>query len=78
MLVREAMRRAVDIRDTNARGGELSARPLVLVDVLNALSESLQVDGSDVWDGSDLWNAPRFGDAYGEAAFWEHRNQRQG
>jgi hypothetical protein len=67
------MRRAVDIRDTNAHGVNLSARPVILVDVLNMLGKSLQVSGSDIWDGSDLWNAARFG----EAAFWERRSRNQ-
>jgi hypothetical protein len=60
-LLLEALRRAVDIRDRNAEQIRLSARPLMLVDVLNALCLSLQVNGSDLWDGSDLWNDPRFG-----------------
>lgn len=50
----------------------------MLVDVLNALGESLQVSGSDIWDGSDLWNAPRFGEGYDESAFWERCSQSQG
>ena len=57
-ILLEALRRAVDIRDTNAQRIALGARPLILVDVLNALSASLKVSGSDIWDGSDLWNAP--------------------
>ena len=77
-LVLEAIRRAVDIRDANARGINLSARPVMLVDVLNTLGESVQVGGSDIWDGSDLWIDPRFGEGYDEAAFWERRNQSEG
>jgi hypothetical protein len=49
----------------------------MLVDVLNALCTSLQVDGSDIWDGSDLWNDSRFGEDYDEAAFWKQRNQNR-
>lgn len=77
-LLLEALRRAVDIRDRNAEQVRLSARPLMLVDVLNALCTSLQVDGSDIWDGSDLWNDSRFGEDYDAAAFWEPRNQNKG
>jgi hypothetical protein len=71
----EALRRAVDIRDTGAQRIALGARPLILVDVLNALSASLKVSGSDIWDGSDLWNAPRFTRNDDEAAFWKRHNQ---
>ena len=78
LLVLEAIRRAVDIRDTSAQRINLSARPLMLVEVLNALSESLHVGGSDIWDGSDLWNHPRFGEGYDEAAFWERRSKSHG
>lgn len=77
-IVLEAIRRAVDIRDANAHSANLSARPLMLVDVLNALTTSLQVEGSDIWDGSDLWNAPRFGEGYDEAAFWTRRSEGHG
>lgn len=74
-LLLEALRRAVDIRDTNAQRIALGARPLFLVDVLNALCESMNVDDSDLWDGSDLWNARRFiGNDY-EASFWDRHNQ---
>ena len=48
-LVLEALRRGVDIRDRSAERAKLGARPLMLVDVLNALCESLQVDGSELW-----------------------------
>ena len=74
-ILQEALRRAVDIRDTNARGSALGARPLILVDVLNALSASLKVSGSDIWDGSDLWNASPFTETDDEAAFWKRHNQ---
>jgi hypothetical protein len=50
----------------------------MLVDMLNALGESLQVGGSNIWDGSDQWNDPRFGEGSDEAAFWERRNQSEG
>jgi hypothetical protein len=73
-LLLEALRRAVDIRDRNAERISLSARPLLLVDVLNALGKSLQVSGSDLWDGSGLWNDPRV-TAEDEAAFWKRHNQ---
>jgi hypothetical protein len=75
-LVLEALRRAVDIRDVKVRGMDLSNRPVMLVDVLNALAESLEVGGSDIWDGTGLWNDPRFGDGYDERAFWERRKRR--
>lgn len=74
-ILHEALRRAVDIRDTNAQGIALGARPLILVDVLNALSTSLDVSGSDIWDGSDLWSAQRFTENDDEAAFWKRHNQ---
>jgi hypothetical protein len=77
-LLLEALRRAVDIRDRNAEQVRLSARPLMLVDVLNALCTSLQVDGTDIWDRSDLWNDSRFGGDDDEAAFRERRNQNKG
>ena len=71
----EALRRAVDIRDTNAQRIALGARPLILLDVLNALSATLGIRGSDIWEGSDLWNAPRFTGNDDEAAFWKRHNQ---
>lgn len=74
-LLHEALRRAVDIRDTNAQGMALGARPLILMDVLNALTASLQASGSDIWDGSDLWDDPRFTENDDEAAFWKRHNQ---
>ena len=75
-LLLEALRRAVDIRDANAQQIALEARPLVLMDVLNSLSSSLEVDGSDIWNGSDLWNAldSQTSDD-DEAAFWKRHNQ---
>jgi hypothetical protein len=75
-LALEALRRAVDIRDTNAQGIGLGARPLVLLDVLNALSASLGVSASDMWDASGAWNASRFTENDDEAAaFWKRHNQ---
>jgi hypothetical protein len=75
-LVLEALRRAVDIRDTNAQGIGLAARPLVLLDVLNALSASLEVDASDMWDASGAWNTSRLIENDDEAAaFWKRHNQ---
>ena len=74
-LLLEALRRAVDIRDVNAQQLALEARPLILVDVLNSLSVSLKVDGSDIWDGSDLWNALDSPTRDDEAAFWKRHNQ---
>jgi hypothetical protein len=71
----EALRRAVDIRDTNAQGIALGARPLILLDVLNTLSASLKVSGADIWDGADLWNAPRFTETDDEDAFWKRHNR---
>jgi hypothetical protein len=73
-LLLEALRRAVDIRDTNAQGIALAARPLVLLDVLNALSASLGVSGSDIWDASGPWNAARFTHD-DEDAFWKRHNK---
>jgi hypothetical protein len=73
-ILHEALRRAVDIRDTHAQGSALEARPLVLMDVLNALSASLKVSGSDIWDGSDLWNALRLTESE-DASFWKRHNQ---
>jgi hypothetical protein len=73
-ILHEALRRAVDIRDTHAQGSALEARPLVLMDVLNALSASLKVSGSDIWDGSDLWNARRLTES-DDASFWKRHNQ---
>jgi hypothetical protein len=49
-LMREALRRAVDIRDKRA-GMSLGARPVMLVDVLNALCTAL---GHDV--NAPLWS----------------------
>ena len=74
-ILLEALRRAVDIRDTDAQQIDLGARPLILVDVLNALSASMNVDGDDLWDGSDLWNARRFIDADDEEAFWDRHHR---
>ncbi len=65
----------MDIRDTVAQQMPLRARPLILVDVLNALRASLDISGADIWDGSDLWNAPRFTENDDEAAFWKRHNQ---
>jgi hypothetical protein len=73
-LLLEALRRAVDIRDTNAQGIALAARPLVLLDVLNALSASLGVSGSDIWDASGPWDAARFTHD-DEDAFWKRHNK---
>ena len=70
-LLLEVLRRGVEIRDRSAEQINLSARPVMLVDVLNALCNSLQVSGSELWDGSDLWSAPRCGEGYDEAASWE-------
>jgi hypothetical protein len=75
-LVLEAMRRAIDIRDTRAKGVELSVRPVVLVDVFNALGKSPHAGGSDIWDGSDLWHAFRLGEGYDEAAICERNSRR--
>ena len=50
----------------------------MLVEALNALGESLQVAGSDIWHGSVRWNDPRFGEGYDEAAFWEGHKHGEG
>ena len=51
-IVREALRRAVDIRDSEAAAApsSLSARPLFLVDVLNKLCEVLNVRTERLWE----------------------------
>jgi hypothetical protein len=46
----EALRRAVDIRDRNAEQIALSVRPVMLVDVLNALARSAGVDPGQLWE----------------------------
>jgi hypothetical protein len=49
--VREALRRAVDLRDTLAEAGSKdTARALFLVDALNHLAELQDVDTSALWD----------------------------
>ena len=45
-IVREALRRAIDIRDS----ASLSARPVFLVDVLNKLCDVLNVRTEHLWD----------------------------
>jgi hypothetical protein len=74
-ILLEAMRRAVDIRDTNAQRIALGARPQVLLDVLNALSSSLKVSAVDIWDGTDLWSDPLLTEKDDDAAFWKRHNQ---
>ena len=52
-LMREGLRRTVDIRDTPTSMG-LGARPVMLVDVLNALSTALGYDTyGPLWSGWD-------------------------
>jgi hypothetical protein len=54
-LLREALRRAVDIRDVDATQTPLAARPVILVDVLNALKRAMGFDAGT--DGADwLWS----------------------
>jgi hypothetical protein len=49
--VREALRRAVDLRDTLAEAGRSdTARALYLVDVLNHLAELQGFDTSALWE----------------------------
>jgi hypothetical protein len=74
-LVLEALRRAVDIRDTNAQQIAVGAQLVMLVDVLDALSESLNLEEPDLWDGTDLWNARRFVEGHDEAAFWDRHHK---
>jgi hypothetical protein len=50
-LILEALRRAVDIRDRNAEQIALSVRPVMLVQVLNALARSAGVDTGQLWEG---------------------------
>jgi hypothetical protein len=49
-LILEALRRAVDIRDRKAEQVGLSKRPVMLVDVLNALARSVGVDTGQLWE----------------------------
>ena len=51
LLVREALRHAVDIRDKHTLE-PLGARPIFLVAVLNRLCEVLDVDTSELWDSA--------------------------
>jgi hypothetical protein len=46
-IVREALRRAIEMRDSEA--ANLSARPVFLVDVLNKLCEVLNVRTERLW-----------------------------
>lgn len=49
-LWRESLRRAVDLRDQLATGGEVStSRAVVLVDVLNALGDVSGYDSAELW-----------------------------
>ena len=48
-ILREALRRAVDIRDQVDKS-RLSARPVILVDVLNELSSVLGIDSRNIWE----------------------------
>jgi hypothetical protein len=49
-IAREALRRAVDLRDANAADPRsLRARPVFLVDVMNRLCEVLNVETDDLW-----------------------------
>jgi len=45
-LIREALRRAVDIRD---QGSEGTGRAVFLVDVLNALCDAMEIEVGDLW-----------------------------
>ena len=47
-LLREAVRRAVDIRDWS-EGTGLTSRAVFLVEVLDSLCASLEVDTADLW-----------------------------
>jgi hypothetical protein len=46
--VREALRRAIDMRDLGT--SESLGRPVLLVDVLNHLSDLLSVDTTSLWE----------------------------
>ena len=48
-LLKEALRRAVDIRDQVDRS-KLSARPVFLVAVLNELANALGIDTGNIWE----------------------------
>jgi len=51
-ILKEALRRAVDIRDKSAAGEPLSSRPVLLVEVLNAAFAALGYEAGNLW--SDL------------------------
>ena len=54
-LMRDALRRAVDIRDAAANGESVSGRPVMLVSVLNSLKDAIGMDGEAT--GADwLWS----------------------
>ena len=54
-LLRDALRRAVDIRDAVASGELPSGRAVMLVDVLNSLKDAIGIDPRDT--GADwLWS----------------------
>jgi hypothetical protein len=62
--VRDALRRAVDLRDTLEAGSRDTARVLLLVDMLNDLAELQGVDTSALWErlrgtGAQLGAQPR-------------------
>jgi hypothetical protein len=49
-LVREALRRAVDLRDeTIGLGNQTNLRAIMLVDVLNAIAQAYEVDATDLF-----------------------------
>ena len=54
-LLREALRRAIDIRDVSGSGEPVSGRPAKLVDVLNALKDAMGLD-PDANGWSWLWS----------------------
>jgi hypothetical protein len=54
-LMREALRRAVDLRDAVANGESVSGRPVMLVAVLNCLKDAIGM-GADATGADWLWS----------------------
>jgi hypothetical protein len=48
--LREALRRAIDLRDLREGGESRGGRPMFLVDVLNHLGDVLEIDTSSLWE----------------------------
>jgi hypothetical protein len=52
-MLKEALRRAVAIRDRNAEGKPLGGRPVMLVDVLNSAFDALGFEVGNLWSEAD-------------------------